>query len=63
MRVPHLRHPIVLVHGVMGYGRLHVGSVLLSYWANIPDVLTAAGNRVLVPRPNRPPASPPAPPT
>jgi triacylglycerol lipase len=51
MKIPRLPHPIVLVHGVLGYGRLHVGgSVLLSYWGNIPDVLAAAGNRVLVPR-------------
>jgi triacylglycerol lipase len=51
MKVPRLAHPIVLVHGVLGYGRMHVGgSVLMSYWGNIPDVLAAAGNRVLVPR-------------
>lgn len=51
MKVPRLGNPIVLVHGVMGFGRLHVGgSTLLSYWTNIPEVLAAAGNRVLVPR-------------
>jgi len=51
MKVPRLRHPIVLVHGVLGYGRLHIaGSTFMSYWSNIPDVLMASGNRVLVPR-------------
>jgi len=51
MKVPRLANPIVLVHGVMGYGRLHVaGSAFMSYWRNIPEALAAAGNRVLVPR-------------
>jgi triacylglycerol lipase len=51
MSIPKLRHPIVLVHGLMGFGRLHVvGSTMLSYWTNIPEVLRAPGNRVLVPR-------------
>jgi triacylglycerol lipase len=51
MKVPRLGNPIVLVHGVMGFGRLQVGgSTLLSYWTNIPEALSASGNRVLVPR-------------
>ncbi len=51
MKVPRLGNPIVLVHGLMGYGRMHVGgSLFLSYWGNIPDMLAASGNRVLVPR-------------
>jgi triacylglycerol lipase len=51
MIIPRLRDPIVLVHGVLGFGRFQMGrSTLLSYWTNIPDVLEAAGNRVLVPR-------------
>jgi triacylglycerol lipase len=51
MNIPRLSDPIVLVHGVCGYGRMHVGgSTLLCYWTNIPEALAAAGNRVLVPR-------------
>jgi triacylglycerol lipase len=51
MQIPRLDHAIVLVHGLLGYGRLQVGgSTFLSYWTNIPEALIAAGNRVLVPR-------------
>jgi triacylglycerol lipase len=51
MKIPRFSNPIVLVHGVLGYGRLHVGgSTFMSYWTNIPEALAAAGNRVLVPR-------------
>jgi triacylglycerol lipase len=49
--MPRLAHPVVLVHGVVGYGRLNVGgSTFMSYWTNIPEMIAAAGNRVLVPR-------------
>src|SRR4051812_11475598 len=51
MSIPRLSHPIILVHGVMGYGRLQVGgSTMMSYWTNIPEAIAGAGNRVLVPR-------------
>ena len=40
-----------MVHGLLGLGRLHSdGSTKRGYWANVPAVLTAAGNRVFVPR-------------
>jgi triacylglycerol lipase len=49
MIVPKLRAPIVLVPGLLGFGRLRVGGwTLASYFSNIPDHLEAAGNRVLV---------------
>ena len=60
MSPPRLQAPIVLVHGVVGYGRLNVGgSTFLSYWTNIPEAIAAAGNRVLVPR--LPPTASPCP--
>ena len=47
--VPKLRSPIVLVHGLLGYGRLKLGGwTIASYFAKIPEFLSAAGNRVLV---------------
>src|SRR5450631_2499948 len=50
MIIPKLRAPIVLVHGLMGFGRLRMGSwVLADYFHGIPEVLEKAGNRVLVP--------------
>jgi triacylglycerol lipase len=49
--IPRLPAPIVLVHGLLGYDRLRVGSwTVLSYFSTIPEALEAAGNRVLVPR-------------
>jgi triacylglycerol lipase len=49
MLVPKLRSPIVLVHGLLGYGRLEVcGWTISSYFCNIPELLSAGGNRVLV---------------
>jgi triacylglycerol lipase len=50
MRVPRLRCPIVLVHGVLGYDHLRFcGWTMWSYFPGIPEFLRAAGNRVLVP--------------
>ena len=51
MKFPRLGHPVVLVHGLAGYGRLNVGgSTFMSYWTNVPEAIAAAGNRVFVPR-------------
>lgn len=50
MIIPKLRSPIVLVHGLFGFNRIEVaGTTVASYFSNIPDLLTAAGNRVFVP--------------
>jgi triacylglycerol lipase len=49
MIVPKLRSPIVLVHGLLGYSQLKVcGWTIASYFSNIPELLSASGNRVLV---------------
>jgi triacylglycerol lipase len=38
-----------LVHGLLGYGQLKVcGWTIASYFSNIPEFLSASGNRVLV---------------
>jgi triacylglycerol lipase len=51
MTVPRLRAPIVLVHGLFGFDRLHLGPVtLFEYFRRIPEALRAGGNRVLVAR-------------
>lgn len=51
MTIPKLRAPLVLVHGLLGFDRLQVGSwTVASYFTDIPQVLEAAGNRVLVAR-------------
>jgi triacylglycerol lipase len=51
MTIPRLRHPIVLVHGLLGFSRLYVGGwTVLSYFRNIPEALADVGNRVLLPR-------------
>jgi triacylglycerol lipase len=51
MIVPKLRSPIVLVHGILGFDNLKVcGWTLARYFARIPEVLGALGNRVLVAR-------------
>jgi triacylglycerol lipase len=48
--IPKLRAPIVLVHGLFGYGRIRVARLTLtSYFPGIAEGLEAAGNRVLVP--------------
>jgi triacylglycerol lipase len=49
MIVPKLRAPIVLVHGLLGYDRVRLGPwTIASYFSSIPELLAAAGNRVLV---------------
>jgi triacylglycerol lipase len=51
MIVPRLRAPIVLVHGLLGFDRVSLwGWTLVSYFSRIPELLSAAGNRVLVPQ-------------
>src|SRR5262245_38029287 len=51
MIVPRLRSPIVLVHGLLGFGRLWIwGWPVFGYFPGIPESLRAAGNRVLVPQ-------------
>jgi triacylglycerol lipase len=48
--VPCLRNPIVLVHGLFGFDRLHVGPWrIMEYFRGIPAALRAGGNRVFVP--------------
>jgi triacylglycerol lipase len=50
-RVPRLRSPIVLVHGMFGFDRISLGGwTFANYFAGIPQFLAAAGNRVLIPR-------------
>ncbi len=50
MIIPKLRAPIVLVHGLMGFNKVQVAGVtLLDYFRGIPPIITAAGNRVLIP--------------
>jgi len=48
-RIPRLRAPIVLVHGLFGFDRLCVGPwTVAHYFQGIPAALREAGNRVLV---------------
>src|SRR5207253_5792539 len=48
--IPKLRSPIVLVHGLLGFGRYQVGGyTLANYFPGIAELLEAAGNRVLLP--------------
>jgi triacylglycerol lipase len=48
MSIPKLRAPIALVHGVLGFDRLKfAGWTVANYFANLPELLSAAGNRVL----------------
>ena len=50
MIMPRLRAPIVLVHGLLGFGRLRMGQwVFADYFRGIPEALEKAGNRVLAP--------------
>jgi triacylglycerol lipase len=49
--VARLQAPIVLAHGLFGFSRIGLGPLTLTtYFRGIPDVLRAAGNRVLVTR-------------
>ncbi len=48
--VPRLRSPIVLVHGLFGFGRVQLaGCTVASYFPGIAEAIEAAGNRVLIP--------------
>ncbi|MBI2807167.1 MAG: hypothetical protein HYX68_19470 [Planctomycetes bacterium] len=50
MVIPTLRSPIVLVHGLLGFNKIQVGGVTFAnYFPGVPEMLQAAGNRVLVP--------------
>jgi triacylglycerol lipase len=51
IEIPRLDAPIVLAHGLFGFTRIGLGRVTLTpYFRSIPDILTGAGNRVLVTR-------------
>ena len=53
MAVPVLKAPVVLVHGLLGFDKLAMGAwTLTHYFRGIPEMLRAAGNRVLVARLN-----------
>ena len=48
--IPKLRAPIVLVHGLFGFGRIRLaGLTVANYFPGIFEGLEAAGNRVFVP--------------
>lgn len=50
MAVARLEAPIVLVHGLLGFDRVHVaGYTLVSYFPGIVELLQGAGNRVYAP--------------
>jgi triacylglycerol lipase len=50
MVIPKLGSPVVLVHGLLGFGLIRVaGWRVASYFRGVPEVLERAGNRVLVP--------------
>ncbi|TMB12397.1 MAG: hypothetical protein E6J66_06220, partial [Deltaproteobacteria bacterium] len=42
-RVPHLRHPIVLAHGVFGFDEIAVAGRRHRYFRNIAEELTVPG--------------------
>jgi triacylglycerol lipase len=51
MRMPRLRAPIVLIHGLFGFDRMRMGPwVLTHYFHGVPEAMREAGNRVLVAR-------------
>jgi len=53
MAVAVLKAPIVLVHGLLGFDKLAMGAwTLTHYFRGIPEMLQAAGNRVMVARLN-----------
>jgi len=46
---PRFEAPIVLAHGLFGFDRIGVGPITLAtYFRGLPELLRAAGNRVLV---------------
>ena len=48
---PRLDAPIVLAHGLFGFGRIGLGRITLScYFRGIPNLLRAGGNRVAITR-------------
>lgn len=48
--IPRLQAPVVLVHGLFGFGHVRVGGyTVATYWPGIVQALERAGNRVLVP--------------
>jgi triacylglycerol lipase len=48
--MPRLRTPVVLVHGLFGFGRVQVaGRTVATYFPGIAEALEEAGNRVLIP--------------
>ncbi len=48
--IPKLRSPVVLVHGLFGFGRIQVaGCTVTNYFPGIVEALEQSGNRVLVP--------------
>ena len=50
MALPKLRSPIVLVHGLLGFGEVRLRGVTVSeYFPDVSRALRAAGNRVLIP--------------
>jgi triacylglycerol lipase len=46
--IPRLNAPVVLVHGLFGFGRIGMGRIGIDYFLHVPRALRAAGNRVLV---------------
>lgn len=49
--IARLDAPIVMAHGLFGFSRIGLGPLTLTtYFRGIPDILRAAGNRVLVTR-------------
>jgi triacylglycerol lipase len=49
--LPRLHNPILLLHGFLGFDELKLGPwTVARYFANLPDALRAAGNRVHVAR-------------
>lgn len=50
MKLPKLRSPILLVHGIFGFEKIRMAGVTLAdYFPGIPESLRSPGNRVLVP--------------
>jgi triacylglycerol lipase len=49
-KAPLLRHPLVLVHGILGFDTLGVGPVKQAYFRGVSLALTAIGVKCYVPR-------------